>query len=172
MTGRELAAVQELGTTPEALAARTVEMDRIARETKAVSSRDMAAGADDGKSDPYSALECCENCDEFKLDVRASKDGDVMLCDDCAKALAPNPRKPRSDKGVPRIKAAAAAAAPAPEQGKLSSTQASRLLDLIASAESRRVEWDAAQAHASKAQERMHDADAELLAFIRENTQS
>ena len=103
---------------------------------------------------------------QFKIDHEYERDRAI----DAQIANMSKPtRAPRKDKGVPRAKPAPA---PAPEQGKLSSTQAARLLDLIASAESRRVEWDAAQAHASEVQERMHDADAELLAFIRENTQS
>jgi hypothetical protein len=64
----------------------------------------LTASPNDTGGSIYDGLERCENCEELKADVRASKDGDVLLCDDCARALAPKPRKPRSDKGTHKPK--------------------------------------------------------------------
>ena len=180
MTGRELAAVQELRTTPDALAAKTAKWDaqiaadradKLAREGGRPMTLGEIVGAegtpakdlDAPKPRRTSVKGVCVNCGKNWSRHTIGADDDGKEVSWCTAGGDNTERFSLERKPAP---------APAPEQGKLSSTQASRLLDLIASAESRRVEWDAAQAHASKAQERMHDADAELLAFIRENTQS
>ena len=81
-------------------------------------------------------------------------------------------KKPRSDKGTKRVKTTD----PQPT-GALSREQASRLLDLIATRDSRRTEWDMYEAQKEKAgenaeaaQQRFDDADVEAIAFIREIT--
>ena len=131
----EKAALLELHTTPEELAARTERMDRIAAEGKQNSFMGMAndggAGNDNGPS-----------------------------------STTKPPKKPRSDKGKPRKQADP----PAQAGGKLSKEDASRLVDLIQTKESRRVAWEAAQALAETRQNEFIDAGCELDVFIRENT--
>jgi len=82
-------------------------------------------------------------------------------------------KKTRSDKGTKRVKQPAA---PAPS-GTLTKEQASRLLDLIATRDSRRAEWDMYEAQKEKVAEnaeaahaRFDHADDAVVSYIRECT--
>jgi len=80
-------------------------------------------------------------------------------------SLPPKPtRKPRSDKGVPKKKPAAAPTA----QGVLSAAQVARLRDLIETKERRSLEADAASAHFSECDKALVAVVVDLNDYLNE----
>ena len=163
MTPQAQKDMAELGLDEQALAAKQEHISQLLNGSVHQQLKASVALIDQ-TPDPYDALTRCENCEELKLDVKASKDGDVLLCDDCAKALAPKPRKKRSDAGKPKPKAPAIAQQP----GKISAEQYERLNDLIVTAEDRRKEYEVAADNEAKALAHLEAAIRERNNFIDE----
>ena len=101
--------------------------------------------------------------------VGAGPTGKHLLFTHRCPAGAPVPkaaRAPRKDKGHKRIKPAAAPV----QAGMLSAQQASRGLDLIAIRDRLRIQMEVACENWKQAGQAFDDADAQVVAWFRENT--
>ena len=94
------------------------------------------------------------------MNLGISKEGIAEAKANAKDLFAQKPKKRRSDAGKPRVKPAEAA------PGAITREQAQRLADLIASKESRRVEWDACLDAAQKREQQFTAACVELDDFI------
>ena len=94
------------------------------------------------------------------MNLGISKEGIAEAKANAKDLFAQKPKKRRSDAGKPRVKPAEAA------PGAITREQAQRLADLIASKESRRVEWDACLDAAQMREQKFTAACVELDDFI------
>ena len=166
MTKTEVAALEELGMTPEQLQARAEKASAMARgDAKQKTWYCPRCEATDDlwskKIVPGANVELASLDNNQRCGFGTGGNDHALYTHNCkAQGLKPT-RKPRSDKGVPKPKKQAEAA-----QGVLSAVQVARLRDLIETVDTKRLECEAANAEADRKQNALFTALTERDAFM------